>query len=82
MCNKITLVKLNRHDIQGPTHLAQVAPFNLKSLTLLVHALLSSATSNKVFKAQHALRRDNPLIRKSYAPWLFHLLAIFLTVEA
>lgn len=40
MCNKRTFVKLDGHDVQGPTHLNQVAPFNLKFSTLSVHPLL------------------------------------------
>lgn len=40
MCNKITFVKLDGHNIQGPTHPNQVAPFNLKFSILSVHMLI------------------------------------------
>lgn len=48
MCNKRTFVKLDGHDVQGPTHLNQVAPFNLKFSTLSVHPLLVQFLKKKV----------------------------------
>lgn len=47
MCNKITFVKLDGHDVQG---LNQVAPFNLKFSTLSVHPLLVQFLKKKQTK--------------------------------
>lgn len=52
MCNKRTFVKLDGHDVHGPTHLNQVAPFNLKFSTLSVHPLLVQFLKKKKKKEQ------------------------------
>lgn len=55
MCNKITFVKLDGHDVQGPTHLNQVAPFNLKFSTIS-----ASAFSSISLKKKNSSRHNTP----------------------
>jgi len=59
MCNKITFVKLDGNDEQGPTHLNQVAPFNLKFSTLSVHPLIVQYLKKKK-KKKKVSRHNTP----------------------